>query len=220
MCGRYTLTLADIAALAKAWGAEVEAALLEGWRPRFNVAPGQRAPLLTGGAGPRRLVGATFGLPAHGGGLLLNARAESAAEKRTFRAALARGRAVVPADGFYEWEGPPSARRPSWFHLAGGEPLLLAALSVEQATGPAFAILTTGAVAPVARLHDRMPVILPPDLLADWLSDGPPPPFPAPRPDLLLARPVSPRVNSALIDDAACLAPPPRPAPPAQGRLF
>jgi putative SOS response-associated peptidase YedK len=214
MCGRFSLTVSDIAALAREWGAEVDAALLEGWRPRYNVAPGQRVPLLRGAAGARRLVAAAFGLPAPRGALHVNARAETAGEKRTFRAALAQGRAAVPADGFYEWEGPPSARRPTWFHRPGGAPLLLAALAVDGADGPAFAILTTAAVEPVVRLHDRMPVILPPERLDAWLAQGPPPALPPAVPGLLAGRKVSPRVNSPQHDDPGCL------APPAQGSLL
>ena len=220
MCGRFTLTVSDIAALARAWGAEVDAALLAGWRPRHNVAPGQRVPLLAGPAGARRLGLATFGLPGPRGGPLLNARSETAAVKPTFRHLLATGRAVVPADGFFEWEGPPSARRPSWFHRPDGAPLLLAALVQEAPGGPAFAILTTGAVAPVERLHDRMPVILPPALLEAWLAPGPPPPLPPAEPGLLEARPVSPRVNSPRPDDPGLLDPVAPPPPPAQGRLL
>jgi putative SOS response-associated peptidase YedK len=218
MCGRFSLTVSDIAALARAWGAEVDAALLAGWQPRYNVAPGQRVPLLRGPAGQRRLVAATFGLPAAGGALHVNARSETAARRPAFLRALASARAAVPADGFYEWEGPPSARRPSWFHRPDGAPLLLAALAVDDPGGaPAFAILTTDAVQPVARLHDRMPVLLTPEGLEGWLAAGPPPPLPPPGAVALLGRPVSPRVNSPLHDDPACLEPPPRPA---QGSLF
>ena len=213
MCARFSLTLSDIAALARAWGAEVDAALLASWRPRFNVAPGQAAPLLRGPAGARRLALATFGLPSPQGGLLVNARGETAAGKATFRGPLRRGRAVVPADGFYEWEGPASARRPSWFHLPGGAPLLLAAVSVEGADGQAaFAILTQAAVGPVSRLHDRMPVLLPPGGLEAWLAEGPAPALPPPVDGALLVRPVSTRVNSPRVDGPECLEPPPEPA--------
>jgi len=221
MCGRYTLTITDIAALAKAWGAEVDALLQAGWRPRFNVAPGHRVPLLTADHGARRLGLASFGLPAPRGGLLLNARTETAAKKPTFRDALARSRAAVPVDGFYEWEGPPSARRPSWFHRADGAPFLLAALAVPGPDGTTgFAIMTTEAVEPVRRLHDRMPVILSGDQVDGWLAEGPPPPLHEPVPGWLSARPVSPRVNSPRVDDAACLDPPPPPVPPPQLSLF
>lgn len=206
MCGRFSLTLSDIAALARAWGAEVDLALLAGWRPRFNVAPGQQAPLLRGPAGARRLALATFGLPAAHGAQHVNARAETAAARPAFREALRRGRAVVPADGFYEWEGPPAARRPTWFHRPDGAPLLFAAVSRPGSDGrPAFAILTCGAVAPVARLHDRMPVLVPPEALEAWLAEGPPPPLPPPAPGALAARLVSPRVNSPRVDGPECL---------------
>ncbi len=209
MCGRFSLTLADLAALAREWSADLDALLAERWRPRFNVAPGQAHPVLREVAGRRRLEPATFGLAGPRGTLLPNARSETAAERRTFAAPLRQARCAVPVDGFYEWEGPPSARRPSWFHRDDGAPLLLAAVVAAAPDGrPGFAILTTAAVEPVARLHDRMPVLLPPELVDTWLAAGAPPPFPAPRPGLLSARLVSPRVNSVAADDPGCLDPP------------
>jgi putative SOS response-associated peptidase YedK len=220
MCGRFTLTAEDLASLAREWAAEVEEAVAAGWRPRFNVAPGDRHPVLVAQGGRRRLISAGFGWRAPGGvaapgGLLINARAETAASLPTFREAFRARRAAVPADGFYEWEGPASARRPTWFHTGG--PMLLAALLGEApAGGPGFVILTTDAREPVRALHDRMPLLLPPALLDAWLQ-GPPPALPAPVDGALQARPVSPRVNAVEHDDPACLAPPP---PPAQGRLF
>ena len=95
--------------LARAWAAEVDDALATGWRPRFNVAPGDRHPVLVAGAGPsgrRRLISGTFGWRGADGGLLVNARAETAATLPTFREAFRRRRAAIPADGFFEWEGP------------------------------------------------------------------------------------------------------------------
>ena len=208
MCGRFSLTLADLAALAKAWSADLDTLLAQQWRPRFNVAPGQVHPLLREVAGRRVMVPATFGLAGPRGSLLPNARSETAAEKRTFARPLREGRCAVPVDGFYEWEGPPSARRPSWFHREDGAPLLLAAVAAPAPDGQlGFSILTTDAVEPVVRLHGRMPVILPPALVATWLAAGPPPPLPAPRPGLLAARRLSARVNSIAHDDPECLAP-------------
>ncbi|HET9552140.1 MAG TPA: SOS response-associated peptidase [Anaeromyxobacteraceae bacterium] len=218
MCGRFTLTVSDIAALARAWGAEVDEALRAAWHPRFNVAPGDLVPLLRQEAGRRRLVAAAFGLPSRGGGLHVNARSETAARTTAFRDALAHARAAVPADGFFEWEGPAGDRRPSWLHRADGAPLLFAAVAAPGPGGaPAFAILTEDAVDPVVRLHDRQPVILPPALVDRWLADGPPPPLPPAEPGMLAARPVSRRVNSATNDDAGCLG---APEEPEQGRLF
>ncbi len=208
MCGRFSLTVADLASLARAWAADLDALLAAQWRPRFNVAPGQVHPLLREVAGRRRLDPATFGLSGPRGTLLPNARSETAASRRTFARPLREARCAVPVDGFYEWEGPPSARRPSWFHRADGGPLLLAAVAATAPDGRlGFSILTTDAVEPVVRLHDRMPVVLPPGLVGPWLAAGPPPPIPAPVPGQLSARPLSPRANSIAHDDPACLEP-------------
>ena len=209
MCGRFSLTLADLAALAREWSAGLDELLAEQWRPRFNVAPGQPHPLLREVAGRRQLAPATFGLSGRRGSLLPNARSETAAERRSFAGPLRDGRCAVPIDGFYEWEGPASARRPSWFHREGGAPLLLAAVAAPGTDGRlGFSILTPAAVEPVTRLHDRMPVILPPGQVAAWLAPGAAPPFPPPVPGLLVARPVSAWVNSVAHDDPACLEPP------------
>jgi putative SOS response-associated peptidase YedK len=219
MCGRFTLTADDIASLAREWAAEVEEAVAAGWRARFNVAPGDRHPLLIAQGGRRRLISATFGWRGAGvgGGLLINARVESADRRPTFREAFRSRRAAVPADGFYEWEGPASARRPTWFHLAARRPMFFAALLGEApGGGPGFVILTTEARAPVRALHDRMPLVLPPPLLDAWLQ-GPAPELPAPADGGFLGRPVSPRVNAVENDDPTCLDSPP---PPAQGSLF
>jgi putative SOS response-associated peptidase YedK len=216
MCGRFTLTVDNIAALARQWAAEVDQAVAAAWRPRFNVAPGDRHPVLRADKGRLRVISATFG-QAGGGQLLVNARLESAASRPAFRDAWRWRRVAVPADGFFEWGGPPSARRPTWFHAAGGRPLLLAALlGPAPDGGQGFAILTTEARAPVRALHDRMPVVLPPALLGAWL-DGPPPALPAPEDGELQGRPVSPRVNSVEHDDPACLE---ASGPPEQGELF
>lgn len=218
MCGRFTLTSDDLLSLAREWAAEVDAALAAGWRPRFNVAPGDRHPVLVASGGRRRLISASFGLAgAPAGGqpaLLINARLETASSRPSFRDAWLGRRAAVPADGFFEWEGPAAARRPTWFHLPGGAPMLLAALLGEApGGGTGFAVLTRPALAPVLALHDRMPVLLPPALLDAWLS-GPPPALPDPAGGELVGKPVSPRVNSVENDDPACL------EPERQGKLF
>jgi putative SOS response-associated peptidase YedK len=221
MCGRFTLTADDIASLAREWAAEVDPALAAGWRPRFNAAPGDRHPVLVEAEGCRRLISASFGLagarPAGARSLLINARVETAASRPTFREAWRNRRAAVPADGFFEWEGPSSARRPTWFHLPGRAPMLLAALLGEApGGGTGFAVLTCPARAPVQALHDRMPVLLPPALLDAWLA-GPPPTLPDLSRGGLVARRVSPRINSVENDDPGCLE---EGEAEAQGKLF
>jgi putative SOS response-associated peptidase YedK len=205
MCGRFTLTEKDLVRLARALGAAVAPALAAAWAPRFNVAPGQDA-LLVRDAGGLRLEGARFGLGGGEGPLRFNARVETAAEKPTFRAAWATRRCAIPADGFYEWEGSARARRPIWFHDPARRPLLFAALFDDDGGRLSFSILTAKAIGPVAALHDRMPVLVPPGGLAAWLSGGPPPPPAAG--ETLRGAPASPRVNAVTNDDAACLEPP------------
>lgn len=206
MCGRFTLTERDLARLARRWGAELDPALAD-WRPRYNVAPGTGHLLLREVGGRLRLERAAFGIagggpvPAH-----LNARVETAAERRAFRDAWRARRCAVPADGFFEWGGPARDRRPTWFHDAAGAPLLFAGLWGDAPGGGiGFAILTTAASPDVAALHDRMPVILREGSLAPWLAGGAAP-GPAPA-GALAGRQVSSRVNSVAFDDPECLAP-------------
>jgi putative SOS response-associated peptidase YedK len=205
MCGRFTVTEKDLVRLARALGAAVSPDLAAAWRPRFNVAPGQDA-LLIREVGGLRLEAARFGLGGGAGPLRFNARVETAAERRAFRAAWATRRCAVPADGFYEWEGSARARQPIWFHDPARRPLLFAALFDDEGGQLSFSILTAPARGPVAALHDRMPVLVPAGGLRAWLAGGDPPP-PAPE-DALEGTPASPRVNAVANDDAECLAPP------------
>jgi putative SOS response-associated peptidase YedK len=229
MCGRFTLTRRDFDALAAELGAEAGAELAAEYRPRYNIAPTDWHWLVRQKLETRQLLPARWGLvnswahDAKGAGRQINARAETALKSRAFGEAFLTRRCVVPADGFFEWTGSKADRRPIWYHAPGGELLLFAGL-YESWMDPAtrvwmrsFTILTTDANETVAPVHDRMPVILRPERIDDWLF------VPAEdrerqaasaaallRPagaDTLVATPVSPRVNSVANDDEACLAP-------------
>lgn len=227
MCARFTLTLPDYDALARALGVDVDLAIAAFYRPRYNVAPTQVHLLLRAEHGKREVVRARWGLVNRwaraAGPKLINARSETAAVKPAFREAFARRRCVVPTDGFYEWTGEKGERQPIWLHPADGGLLRLAGL-YESATEPAtgvcehtFTILTTESNALVAPIHDRMPAVLLPEDVDAWL-DLPTAPSaandeaaraclrPAPR-SLLVATAVSSRVSSVRSDDPSCLAP-------------
>ncbi len=204
---------------------ELAAAILEGVRmadwlgPRYNVAPTQPVPALLN-EDPGTLAWPRWDLREGGSGApLINARAESLAEKPSFREAYARRRCLVLATGFYEWPkvGGRRERGPYYFQLRD-ESLMMFAGVWSRVTGPdgrptlACAIVTTAANELVQPLHDRMPVIVPPAQRNRWLD--PRDVQPAQLQDLLTPYPaiamtvrqVSSRVNSVRNDDPACLA--------------
>ncbi|WP_242343839.1 SOS response-associated peptidase [Anaeromyxobacter terrae] len=217
MCGRFALATPGIDVLAHELGATVSREPALAYRPRWNIAPTQDHWIVRLVHGRRTLVSARFGIEGHSGRLVFNARSETAAELRTFRDAFRGGRCVVPADGFFEWQGGRGARRPLWFHAPDGGLLLFAALALEQRGAPAFVILTTAANDLVRPVHDRMPALLSRDAAEEWLS----------RPDAALLRPaperclvsreVSEAVNDVANDGPELLEPP---APRAQLRLL
>jgi putative SOS response-associated peptidase YedK len=168
MCGRFAITLPHdaMAHLFEAVPANDLPPV-----PNYNVCPTDPIHVVTG---DRRLVSMRWGLippwykKPNGGPLLINARAESIAEKPAFREAVRERRCMVPASGFYEWTKQGDARLPWWITRQDGAPMAFAA--VWQSWGrddrtATVAIVTTAANAEMAQLHDRMPVVLEP---ADW----------------------------------------------------
>jgi putative SOS response-associated peptidase YedK len=149
--------------------------------PRYNIAPSQRIAVIRAlAAGSRELAFLHWGLiPAWAtdpaiAARLINARAETAAEKPAFRAAMRRRRCLIPADGFYEWQKTETAKRPFFFQLQDERPFAMAGLweTWQGPDGPveSCTILTTAANELVAKLHERMPVILEPQAYAAWLD--------------------------------------------------
>ncbi len=178
MCGRFTLR-APVSAIAK----QFSLFDLEPLEPRFNVAPTQTVAVVRAAAdgGSRQLAGLRWGLvPGWAkdpsiGNRLINARAETAAEKPAFRAAFRRRRCLVAADGFYEWQKTGSRRQPYFFHLADDRPFGFAGLwevweGPDHSTLESCTILTTDANDVVRPIHDRMPVIVALEDYARWLD--------------------------------------------------
>ena len=185
----------------------------------YNVPPTERIRVVAERDGERRIIGATWGFRPFwtgedGGRSWINARAETAWDSPAFGPALRRTRCIVPADAFYEWDRTASPRQPYAIGPAdAGAMLALAGIyTATRHTPPTVAILTTAPNDLVARIHDRMPVILGLDLLDTWLDPATPPADLAP---LLLAAPddalrmwpVSTAVNRVQSDGAELLRP-------------
>ena len=181
MCGRYVLKSSP-QRLREVFGIEgPDTAHSETWRPHYNLAPQQDAPVVRCLEGQRRLDLLRWGLlPAWAkdpalGSRLINARSETVADKPAFRSAFKSRRCIVPADGFYEWQQQPAGKQPFYIHRQNGELLAMAGLW-EQWTSPSgeqvptFSILTMAANAWMQPLHERMPVILEGDALDAWLD--------------------------------------------------
>lgn len=239
MCGRYRLSYADRLALVTEFGVDPGEVLFEEFsevrlggnpfKPRYNVAPSQTMPvvldavpgkfsLLRWGLVPWFAKDVKFGFQC------INARCETVASKPAFREAWKKRHCLVPADGFFEWQKLDAAgkhKQPFNIGMADDEPFAFAGLW-ENWRDPAappdaeplrtFTIITGAPNELVAPIHDRMPVILPREKYAAWLSLNTPPderaamltPFPAER---MKAFPISPRVGSPKNDDPAIIEP-------------
>lgn len=176
MCGRYQITTAEQAMrrLFEYSGPPLNIP------PRYNVAPTQDVPAIVAADGGRQLRMMRWGLvPSWAkdvkiGAKMINARAESAADKPAFRAAFKSRRCLIPADGFYEWKKQDQgARQPYLIYLYDG--LFAFAGLWERWAGPdgevlSCTILTTEANLVVRNIHDRMPSILEPEDHARWLD--------------------------------------------------
>lgn len=229
MCSRFTLKLGDAINLSRRLG--IPLGEMADSRDRYNVAPAtgvtalRRPPVAReAAAAPATTLHWGF-IPAWtrdrttAGGPLINARAETVAEKPTFRSAWQRGqRCVLPLTGFYEWEKLGRTRLPWLFAPADAEPLAFAGLwdrwqdPRDGAVIESCTVLTTTPNALLARIHDRMPVLLDVEAAQRWLDPNAEPATVAPLlraypAERLVATALDPYVNSTAHDDPACLTP-------------
>jgi putative SOS response-associated peptidase YedK len=190
VCGRYasTATDADLLDLFS-----VEEVVGDELPPSYNVAPTQtvrtvleRAPRDAQDAAPvRQLRSARWGLvpswakDVTGGARLINARSETVTEKPSFKAAAARRRCLVPAAGYFEWEPRDGVKVPHYLHGDG----VLAFAGLYELWRPrtvdgaepgewvwSVTLLTTTAADTLGHIHDRSPVVLPPEMQGAWLD--------------------------------------------------
>lgn len=211
MCGRFTLSLEPGDLQEELGLGSVPGEL----HPRYNVAPTQPVAVVTESV-KRDVALFHWGLvPGWAkdisiGSKMINARSETIQEKPSFRNAFARRRCLILSDGFYEWDKMSGKRIPYFIHLSSGKPFTFAGLwevwhSPEGGVLNSCTIITCAANQMVGQLHDRMPVILPPEKRWAWLD---PKALPAdmqkllaPYPSAEMAMfPVRPLVNSPAND--------------------
>jgi len=171
MCGRYSIGN-EIQSLAQEYNLQPPG----DFHATYNAAPGQDLPVVTN---QRTKV---FSLVNWGivpfwakdsSKRLINARAETVAEKATFKKAFQRRRCLVPADGYYEWMKGPDGKTPYRIFRKDAPAFFLAGIWDTNDEGKAyFAIITSEASPSIAHIHDRMPVILEDDAVVFWLSDS------------------------------------------------
>ena len=180
MCGRFALTLPDdaMAALFEATLANDLAAL-----PNYNICPTNQIRTVTSDDGTRHLRPMRWGFIPHwykapnDGPLLINARAETIAEKPAFSKACRERRCLIPASGFYEWTKDEDGNRLPWYIYPKSNDLLAFAgiwrtWEKGDETLTTCAIVTTGANEPMGKIHHRMPVILDQSTWPLWLGEN------------------------------------------------
>ena len=219
MCGRFALV-----ATGEEVAAHYQLPETPFIAPRYNIAPTQPvAAVRLSSAGARQLTHFQWGLiPSWSkdpslGSKMINARAETAADKPAFRAAFKRRRCLIPATGCYEWQAVAGRKQPMHIHAADGGLLSLAGLwevwhAPDGGELETCTILTTTPNALMASIHNRMPVIVEPLDYGAWLAADTPAdelhhllrPYAA---EQLAAYPVSTAVHRPQNDTADCIAP-------------
>ncbi len=217
MCGRYTLT-----ASPEAVQMAFQLKAVPNLTPRYNIAPTQMVPIITGEARDS-LTWVKWGLipswakDESGASMLINARSETIEEKPSFRSAFKKRRCLVPADGFYEWRKDGDKKRPQYIYLDEREVFAFAGLweTWKNPVGEmvfSCTIITGEPNDLIKTMHHRMAVILPPDQYSDWLDDETPLPVlknmltPYP-PEHMHTYEVSTLVNNARVDQPNLLEP-------------
>ena len=217
MCGRYVFT-SPLEAIQRMFNFDQ----MPNLAPNYNVAPTHEMPIIRRKKGDRRneLAIARWGLIPHWAKDMkiaystINARSETAASKPAFRGAFKSRRALIPADGYFEWKRDGKQKQPYLIRMKGGGPFAFAGLWAtwtppegEEVTS--YTIMTTAPNELMADIHNRMPVILGADDHGRWLDlDADPAEVLQPCPsDWLEAYPVDKRVGNVRNNDAGLIEP-------------
>ena len=230
MCARFSFTREEMDFLSRFAGTVIRLF----FAPRFNIAPSQRASVVLVENGKSVQKDMQWGFkPVWAKSLLINAQAETLAQKPTFKKALETQRCLIPADGFYEWRQTSTVKQPMRIMLKSGEPFCFAGLWHREIKPPepeetvvndideeppairivdSFVIVTTAANDFMRPIHHRMPFIVSPAHYDWWMDVGPRNSLfnsvlQSPSQEELSAYAVSTRVNNVRNDDVDCTKP-------------
>lgn len=232
MCGRFALSI-----IPARFQLVFECEAPPDYEPHWNIVPD--LPILTVlmRDGERRARPLFWGLlppwarDPKDKGRQINARSESVFDKRMFKDAVLRGRCLIPADGFYEWQRGEGPSQPFFIRRKDGEPMALAGIRrrrhFDEGEVESCAVLTMAAHETIAGIHHRMPVMLPPELWSAWLDPANDergtvePLIRVLEPEAIEAYEVSRAVNNPRNDDARLVEPArAQSTPPEQPRLL
>lgn len=218
MCGRYSLSK-PLKSIAEHFSIRLS---LPHFQERYNIAPSQMAPVILPIQGRRELQEMRWGLiPAWAkdietGYRMINARAETIAEKPSFKRSFETKRCLVAADGFFEWQPSGNDKIPHYIFLKSRELFVFAGIWSEwkhkEELIRSFSIITTSANSKLRSIHERMPVILPPKYYDTWLAPDSNPqtlhrllsPYPSEEMECHI---ISKMINSPKNDCPECLTP-------------
>jgi len=177
MCSRFTIT-----SYPNAVRDYFKYANREEFPPRYNIAPSQPVPIVyEADNGRRELMLVRWGLipgwvkDPDDFSTLVNARSETVMGKPSFKNAIKHRRCLIPADGFYEWQGARGQKRPYFIKPKKGGPIAFAGIwedwmGAEGSEMYSMAILTQESIGVIAKVHNRMPVVVAPENFDDWLD--------------------------------------------------
>lgn len=168
MCGRYNFTVEQSDEVREIL--EKLNAKFQGKEARTGeVFPTNLAPILTCEDKEVSPILSIWGFPKYDGkGVIINARSETAIEKKTFRDSLLNRRCIIPTTGFYEWN---SEKQKFLFRLEGTNALYIAGLYMNYKDEMRYVVLTTDANDSMKEVHTRMPLVIPKEDIKTWITD-------------------------------------------------
>jgi len=169
MCGRYNFTVEqsdEVLEILEQLNAKIQGKTIK----TGEIFPTNLAPILIEERKELSPAAAIWGFPKFNDkGVIINARAETAHEKRSFRECLQNRRCIVPSTGFYEWD---KSKRKYLFRMEGTTALYMAGLFTFHNEELRYVILTTAANESIIDVHDRMPLVIPKNEIRDWIMDS------------------------------------------------